>query len=98
MSESIFHWRKPRGAWHIQQCLPITSAPAGQTLTRWQRLWQGLQQSFRLMVGVHDYQTYLKHMREHHPEIAPMNERAFHRHCLDARFPSQPGKLGKCPC
>ncbi len=50
------------------------------------------------MVGVHDYQTYLKHMREKHPEQTPMDERAFHRYCLEARFPSQAGKLGKCPC
>jgi uncharacterized short protein YbdD (DUF466 family) len=98
MSESIYHWKKPTGAWQIQQCLPIAPAAAGQNLTRWQRIWQGLQQSFRLMVGVHDYQTYLTHMREHHPDVLPMDERAFHRHCLDARFPSQPGKLGKCPC
>ncbi|WP_343553561.1 CstA-like transporter-associated (seleno)protein [Pantoea sp.] len=98
MSKSIFHWRKPAGAWQIQHCLPIAPATDGQSLNRWQRLWRGLQQSFRLMVGVHDYQTYLKHMREHHPDIVPMDERAFHRHCLDARFPSQPGKLGKCPC
>ncbi len=50
------------------------------------------------MVGVQDYQTYLQHMRLHHPERSPMSEREFHRYCLDARFPSQGGKLGKCPC
>ena len=98
MSESILRWRKPAAGWQIQRCLPIASAAAGQSLTRWQRIWRGLQQSFRLMVGVHDYPTYLKHMREHHPHQPPMDERAFHRHCLDARFPSQAGKLGKCPC
>ncbi|WP_367891583.1 YbdD/YjiX family protein, partial [Pseudomonas aeruginosa] len=26
-------------------------------------MWQRLQQSFRLMVGVPDYQTYLEHMK-----------------------------------
>lgn len=98
MSESILHWRKPSGRWHIQCCLPIASAPRVQPRGRWQRIWQGLQQSFRLMVGVHDYQTYLKHMREKHPGQQPMDERAFHRYCLDARFPSQAGKIGKCPC
>lgn len=32
-------------------------------------LWQRLQQSFRLMVGVPDYQTYVEHMRKHHPDL-----------------------------
>lgn len=50
------------------------------------------------MVGVRDYENYLRHMREKHPEKTPMSERDFHRWCLDARFPSEPGKLGKCPC
>nr|MBA2814433.1 Small protein YbdD [Candidatus Pantoea persica] len=56
------------------------------------RLWHGLQQSFRLMVGVQDYQNYLQHMRQHHPDLPPMSEREFHSYCLDARFPSQAGK------
>ena len=33
--------------------------------SNWSRiatLWQRLQQSFRLMVGVPDYETYVKHM------------------------------------
>lgn len=98
MSESIHRWKKPIGVWHIQHCLPIAPQATGRTLNRWQQIWQGLKQSFRLMVGVHDYQTYLKHMREHHPGQTPMDERAFHRYCLEARFPSQAGKLGKCPC
>lgn len=98
MSEAILRWKKPHGRWQIQQCSPLASSAPAAPRARWQRLWQGLQQSFRLMVGVHDYQTYLKHMREKHPEQTPMDERAFHRYCLDARFPSQAGKLGKCPC
>ncbi|MGP4130119.1 YbdD/YjiX family protein [Pantoea tagorei] len=65
---------------------------------RWRTLWRGLQQSFRLMVGVQDYQNYLQHMQRQHPDLTPMSERDFHRYCLDARFPSQAGKLGKCPC
>lgn len=94
MSEAILAWRKPAGSWQINQCLPLGDPPR----SRWQKIWHGLQQSFRLMVGVHDYQNYLQHMRRHHPGQTPMNEREFYRYCLDARFPSQPGKLGKCPC
>ena len=77
MSESIQRWKKPIGNWQIQHCLPIATQATGQTLNRWQRIWQGL---------------------KHHPDQTPMDERAFHRYCLDARFPSQAGKLGKCPC
>ncbi|MCH4247262.1 MAG: YbdD/YjiX family protein [Acinetobacter populi] len=61
-------------------------------------LWQRLQQSFRLMVGVPDYQTYLTHMQTHHPDLTPMDEKTFHRYCVDARYPSKGGNMKKCPC
>ena len=51
-------------------------------------LWQRLQQNFRLMVGVPDYQTYLEHMKAHHPDLTPMDAQTFYRHCVDARYPS----------
>lgn len=60
-------------------------------------LWQTLQKSFRLMVGVPDYATYLMHMQAHHPDLTPMDEKTFHRHCVDSRYPSA-GNLKKCPC
>lgn len=67
----------------------------------WKRiaqLWQRLQQSFRLMVGVPDYQQYLAHMQANHPDLEAMNEKTFYRHCVDARYPSAGGTLKKCPC
>lgn len=57
-----------------------------------------LAQSFRLMVGVRDYGNYLHHMKVYHPYQSVMSEREFHRYCVDARFPSKAGQLGKCPC
>ncbi|WP_425249908.1 YbdD/YjiX family protein, partial [Enterobacter hormaechei] len=51
--------------------------------TNWQRiatLWQLLQQSFRRMVGVPDYQTYLEHMKAHHPDLTPMDSQTVYRH------------------
>ena len=42
--------------------------------------------------------NYLRHMQQHHPAATPMTEKAFHRYCLEARFPSKGGKIGKCPC
>jgi uncharacterized short protein YbdD (DUF466 family) len=61
-------------------------------------LWQRLQQSFRLMVGVPDYQTYLEHMKLHHSDLTPMDAKTFYRYCVDARYPSAGGTLKKCPC
>lgn len=61
-------------------------------------LWQRLQQSFRLMVGVPDYQNYVEHMAKHHPDLTPMDEKTFHRYCVDARYPSAANGIKKCPC
>ena len=61
-------------------------------------LWKRLQQSFRLMVGVPDYQNYVEHMAKHHPDLTPMDEKTFYRHCVDARYPSAGGGIKKCPC
>ncbi|MGK3141916.1 YbdD/YjiX family protein [Pantoea sp. C2G6] len=96
MSDAIHQVQRPQGPWSILRC-HLVQAPVDHTFS-WRGLWRGLQQCFRLMVGVQDYQKYLQHMRLHHPDQPPMNERDFHRYCLDARFPSQAGKLGKCPC
>ncbi len=63
-----------------------------------QLIWQRLQQSFRLMVGVPDYQQYLAHMQENHPDLEAMDEKTFYRHCVDVRYPSAGGNLKKCPC
>lgn len=61
-------------------------------------LFSRLAQSFRLMVGVRDYQAYLQHMHQHHPQQQAMTEKQFHRYCVDARYGGKTGKLGKCPC
>ncbi|MEG0483060.1 MAG: YbdD/YjiX family protein [Acinetobacter sp.] len=61
-------------------------------------LWQRLQQSFRLMVGVPDYENYVEHMKKHHPDVDVMDEKKFHRYCVDARYPTAGGTMKKCPC
>ncbi len=88
----------------IHQCIPIASGATPEPALP-KTTWQWLQlvmkrcaQSFRLMVGVQDYENYCLHMRTQHPEKVPMTEREFHRYCLAARYPSQGGKVGKCPC
>ncbi|CQJ52047.1 CstA-like transporter-associated (seleno)protein [Yersinia intermedia] len=84
----------------ITRCIPLVPVAVQPThLRAWLRLIaHRVAQSFRLMVGVQDYGNYVNHMHRHHPDTAPMTEREFHRYCLDARFPSKAGKLGKCPC
>jgi uncharacterized short protein YbdD (DUF466 family) len=53
-------------------------------------------QSFRLMVGVPDYGSYLAHMAATHPDEAPMSYEAFFRNRLEARYGSGPGRMGRC--
>ena len=61
------------------------------------RFGKNLQKSFRLMVGVPDYENYVQHMKHHHPDLTPMDAKTFYRHCVDARYPSS-GNMKKCPC
>lgn len=62
---------------------------------RWLKL---AAQTARLMVGVHDYDSYVVHCREHHPDLEPMSREQFFRACLDARYPGKNGKINRCPC
>ncbi len=55
-------------------------------------------QTCRLVVGIHDYEYYLNHMRSVHPNATPLTREAFYRYCLEARFPSADRPGGRCPC
>ena len=44
----------------------------------------------RRIIGVPDYESYVAHVRTHHPGQEPMSERDFSRERLAARY-SQPG-------
>lgn len=61
-----------------------------------QQWWQKLRQTGALMVGVPDYQAYVAHMREAHPELEPLSERDFMRARMEARYGGR--GHGKCPC
>ena len=52
-----------------------------------------LRQMARMMVGVPDYDSYLRHMREHHPDRAPMDRTAFFRERQERRYR---GGSGRC--
>ncbi|MBS0543670.1 MAG: putative selenoprotein [Proteobacteria bacterium] len=55
-------------------------------------------QTCRLVVGIHDYEYYLDHMRSRHPEATPFSREEFYRYCLEARFPSAERSGSRCPC
>lgn len=48
--------------------------------------WQWAKQTARLAVGIPDYDAYLSHMREHHPQQATMDRDSFYRERMAARY------------
>lgn len=60
------------------------------------RFWQRLREGGALMVGVPDYDRYVAHMRDTHPELMPLSREAFVRGRMEARYGG--GGTGKCPC
>jgi uncharacterized short protein YbdD (DUF466 family) len=50
------------------------------------------------MVGVGDYDGYLEHCRQHHPEQQPMSRSDYFRYGQEARYPGKDGKIKRCPC
>lgn len=52
-----------------------------------------LGQAARLMVGVPDYETYVAHMKQTHPDLPAMTYEEFFRNRQEARYA---GGVGKC--
>lgn len=57
------------------------------------KLGKYLGQAANLMVGVPDYEVYVQHMRQTHPEREPMSYEEFFRERQEARYG---GGAGKC--
>jgi uncharacterized short protein YbdD (DUF466 family) len=57
------------------------------------RAWLRARQTARSIIGIPDYDTYLRHCREHHPERAPMTYREFFTERQNARYR---GTSGRC--
>ncbi|MBB3983358.1 uncharacterized short protein YbdD (DUF466 family) [Sphingobium fontiphilum] len=53
-----------------------------------------LRHAARMMVGMPDYDAYLRHMRDHHPEQEPMDRVQFFRDRQESRYGGKNG--GKC--
>lgn len=58
------------------------------------RLGRRLREAARLMIGLPDYDNYVRHMRERHPERAPMSHAEFVRDRQEARYGR--GRAGCC--
>jgi uncharacterized short protein YbdD (DUF466 family) len=52
-------------------------------------------QSFRLMVGLPSYDTYVSHMAKTHPDQTPMSYEDFFRERQEARYGDK-GRAGGC--
>lgn len=59
-------------------------------------LWRRASQFGAMLVGVPDYETYVAHLRERHPELAPMTREQFMQSRMEARLGAK--TPGKCPC
>ncbi|MBF5041698.1 YbdD/YjiX family protein [Aggregicoccus sp. 17bor-14] len=57
-----------------------------------QHLWQRAVQTARLMIGVPDYDTYARHLREHHPERPVPTYAQFFDERLRARYRNGGGR------
>ena len=55
--------------------------------------WLRARQTARSVIGVPDFDTYLRHCREHHPEREPMTYREFFAERQAARYR---GTGGRC--
>ena len=55
--------------------------------------WARARETARRMIGVPDYDAYLRHQRAHHPEAAPLDYGAFFARAQAARYR---GTGGRC--
>ncbi|MEK6789039.1 MAG: CstA-like transporter-associated (seleno)protein [Pseudomonadota bacterium] len=59
-------------------------------------LWQQSRHFGAMLVGVPDYDAYVRHMAEKHPELVAMTREQFVRSRMEARLGAK--GTGKCPC
>lgn len=56
-------------------------------------------QTLKLMIGVGDYDAYVKHMQDHHADAAVMTYKDWYRNRVDARYGAgKDGAMKRCPC
>ncbi|MFO1431626.1 MAG: YbdD/YjiX family protein [Candidatus Competibacteraceae bacterium] len=75
--------------------LASISGRLGRHLADWRTHAAGLRRAWLCILGAPDYQAYLAHQREHHPETPPLSERDYVRWFLDRRY-NKPGGGYRC--
>ena len=50
------------------------------------RRLRSLVKACRIIVGIPDYESYLEHMRAHHPGAPVLDARAFHAQAIDRKY------------
>ena len=63
-------------------------------LNRIKSVWQGVRRTILLMIGIPDYQQYVQHCHDHHPDGKIMTYEEFFRNRQDSRYGE--GKMGRC--
>lgn len=72
------------------------STAVGVARGRLARLWQQGRHFGAMLVGVPDYDAYVRHMAEKHPDHEAMTREQFVRSRMEARLGAK--TPGKCPC
>ncbi|MBE5108101.1 YbdD/YjiX family protein [Bacillus thuringiensis] len=65
-------------------------------LKRMWQVWAKRKQFISLLVGVPSYETYVDHMRKHHPEEEVVCQKQFFAEVQEARFNAKDGKISRC--
>jgi uncharacterized short protein YbdD (DUF466 family) len=65
-------------------------------LRRYSAIWSGAVQMARLMVGIPDYETYVRHRRTNHPGGPVMTYEEFFIERQTARYAVEKGRLRGC--
>ncbi len=66
------------------------------TATALFKFGQGVLRTARLMVGVPDYDAYVRHRREMHPEEPVMSYEEFFRERQSSRYGENGGRISRC--
>ncbi|EEL48244.1 hypothetical protein bcere0022_44570 [Bacillus cereus Rock3-44] len=59
-------------------------------------MWKIRKQFISLLVGVPSYETYVTHMKKHHPEEMILCQKQFFAEAQEARFNAKGGKISRC--
>ncbi|HEK9100901.1 YbdD/YjiX family protein [Bacillus pfraonensis] len=60
------------------------------------KVWKSRKQFISLLVGVPSYETYVIHMKQHHPEEPILCQKQFFAEAQEARFNAKGGKISRC--